>query len=72
MSNDIGRMQTELECLGYAAVIRDSAQGKVVEFEYWVETGSHPGETVPDRHQHAGSWLPGVSASLDPCQSTHE
>ena len=44
MSNDIGRMQTELECLGYAAVIRDSAQGKVVEFEYWVETGSHRGK----------------------------
>ena len=36
MSDDIGRMQVELECLGYSTAIRDSAQGKVVEFDYQV------------------------------------
>ena len=44
MPDDIGRMQEELECLGYSTAIRDSAQGKVVEFDYQVETGKNRGE----------------------------
>ena len=44
MSDDIGRMQADLECLGYSTAIRDSAQGKVVEFDYQVETGKNRGK----------------------------
>ena len=44
MSDDIGIMRAELECLGYSTAIRDSAQGKVVEFDYLVETGRNRGK----------------------------
>ena len=39
MSDDIERMQSQLESLGYSTAIRSSAQGKVVEFNYQVENG---------------------------------
>ena len=44
MQDDTARMRSELECLGYSTVTRDSAQGKVVEFEYLVETGNNLGK----------------------------
>ena len=44
MQDDIARMRSELECLGYSTVTRDSARGKVVEFEYLVETGNNLGK----------------------------
>lgn len=44
MQDDIERMRHELECLGYPTVTRDSAQGKVVEFNYLVETGRNSGK----------------------------
>ena len=45
MSDDIGRVQSELWDLGYQTSIRNSRQGIVVEFDYLVEVGSRKGET---------------------------
>ena len=39
MSDDTECMQRQLERLGYSTAIRNSPQGKVVEFDYQVENG---------------------------------
>ena len=41
---DVEKIRAEVEALGYQATIRDSALGKVVAFEYRVETGTKQGE----------------------------
>ena len=46
MSDNILRIQSELESLGYETYLFDSRQGKVVAFLYKVEVGSHAGKTV--------------------------
>lgn len=44
MPDDIGQIKAELEGLGYQTVTRDSSQGRVVEFDYQVDTGKHRGQ----------------------------
>ena len=44
MSEDVRCMQAELEYLGYITATRDSGQGRVVEFDYHVETGTNSGK----------------------------
>ena len=46
MSDDINRIKAELESWGYETSWSDSPHGKVVAFDYTVETGSHRGEKV--------------------------
>lgn len=46
MSENIDRIQAELESLGYQTSLFDSPQGRVVSFPYTVETGSHKGQRV--------------------------
>ena len=46
MSDNIDRIKGELEGLGYETYLADSPQGKVVCFEYRVESGSHKDERV--------------------------
>lgn len=44
MPDDIERMQRQLESLGYSTAVRNSPQGKVVEFDYRVENGKCRGK----------------------------
>ena len=46
MSNSIDRARGELEFLGYQTCEFDSPQGRVVSFDYTIETGSHKGTEV--------------------------
>lgn len=46
MSDSIDRIRRELESLGYQTALSDSAQGKVVSFNYVIETGSRRGQNV--------------------------
>ena len=46
MSNSIDRVRGELEFLGYQTCEFDSPQGRVVAFDYTIETGSHKGTQV--------------------------
>ena len=46
MSDNISRIQAELESLGYDTFLFDSPQGRVVAFPYAVEVGTHAGKTV--------------------------
>ena len=46
MSDNIDRIKTELESLGYETCLFDSPHGKTVSFDYMVETGSRRGEHV--------------------------
>ena len=39
-------MQRELESLGYQTSVFESGQGKVVAFDYVIETGSYKGQQV--------------------------
>ncbi len=42
--NDISRVQSELEELGYAPTLHNWKHGVVVEFDYTVEVGTHTGQ----------------------------
>ena len=44
MANDVDKVREELEAEGYSTSVRDSSQGKVVEFDYQVEVGPRKGE----------------------------
>lgn len=46
MSNSIEQVRRELEGLGYRTCVFDSPQGRVVSFNYTIETGSHKGTQV--------------------------
>lgn len=46
MSDSIQRVQAELASLGYHTSVFDSPQGKVVTFDYTIETGCHKGKPV--------------------------
>lgn len=46
MSNSIDRARGELEFLGYQTFEFDSPQGRVVSFDYTIESGSHKGKQV--------------------------
>ena len=46
MSDNILRIQVELESLGYKTCLLDSPYGRVVAFSYKVEVGPHAGKTV--------------------------
>ena len=46
MSDSIGRIQGELEALGYKTSVFDSPQGMTVSFPYTVEVGSYKGQRV--------------------------
>lgn len=46
MSESIGRIQAELEALGYETSVFNSPQGRTVSFPYTVEAGSHKGKQV--------------------------
>lgn len=46
MSDDINRIKAELEALGYKTSWSDGPRGKVVSFDYTIETGSHKGKQV--------------------------
>ena len=44
MADDISRVREELEEQGRPTSVRDSRQGKVVEFDYEVDVGPRKGE----------------------------
>ena len=44
MADDISQVRKELEELGHPTSVRDSPQGKVVEFDYKVDVGPRKGE----------------------------
>ena len=46
MSESIDRVQRELESLGYLTSLLDSPHGRVVSFDYIIETGSRKGTTI--------------------------
>lgn len=46
MSDDINRIKAELEALGYETSCFDGPYGKVVSFDYTIETGFHKGQQV--------------------------
>lgn len=46
MSNSVERVREELESLNHRTSVFDSQQGRVVSFEYAIETGSYKGTKV--------------------------
>ena len=46
MADNVERISSELEALGFPTEITDSPKGKVVSFAYEVDVGSHRGTTV--------------------------
>ena len=44
MTDDINRVREELEQQGLPTTVRDSRQGKVVQFDYLVDVGPRKGE----------------------------
>ena len=46
MSSSIDRVREELETLDYQTSVFDSPQGRVVSFDYKIESGSHKDTTV--------------------------
>lgn len=46
MSNDIERVQAELNGMGYKSRVKDTAQGQTVVFPYTIESGPREGEDV--------------------------
>ena len=46
MSDSVERVRRELDSSGYNTTVFDSQQGKVVSFDYRIETGSHKGTPV--------------------------
>ena len=46
MADNVERISSELEALGFPTEVTDSPKGKVVSFDYEVEVGPHRGTTV--------------------------
>ena len=46
MSNDIERVQSELNSIGYTTRVKDTLQGKTVVFPYTIESGPNEGKDV--------------------------
>ena len=46
MADNVERISSELEALGFSTEVTDSPKGKVVSFEYEVDVGSYRGTTV--------------------------
>ena len=46
MTNDIERVQGELNGMGHIARVKNTPQGETVVFPYTIESGPHEGEKV--------------------------
>ena len=46
MAENVSRIRSELESLGFCATVTDSPYGRVVSFDYKVEVGTYQGTSV--------------------------